>query len=207
MRTAVAQSFQKQCLQSLIKDWYFYCSQREGVRASFGDCWVAIYFLACSWGFVVLLFENGRGYRQRVSVICHVWFYLLKWAKYIYLAGTCLVIYMAWDFLKLPFKSDGSWMLFTFTRKAVLFWRNYWSYRPSVVLFSCLFYKIKGTEEIGRFIVMLVRCLLWIAELHTCSNVFRVDPWYVFQIIILRILLVRKTSLAVMGGLVIWMKI
>lgn len=63
MTTAVAESFQKRCLQSLIKDWYFYCSRREGVGSSFGDCWVAVCFLACSRGFVVLLFENG----QRIS--------------------------------------------------------------------------------------------------------------------------------------------
>lgn len=41
---------------------------------------------------------------------------------------------------------------------------------------------------------MSVRCLLWISELHSCSNVFSIHPWYVFQIIILRLLLVRKNN-------------
>jgi len=49
MTAAVAESFHKQGIQSLIKAWYFYCSWREGVRVSFGDLWGAICFLEC-WG-------------------------------------------------------------------------------------------------------------------------------------------------------------
>lgn len=72
------------------------------------------------------------------------------------------------------------------------------------MLFSCLFSKVKGNEEVGRHIVMLVRCLYQTSELHTCNNVvFCIDLWYVFQIIILRILLVNITSLTVNWGLVI----
>lgn len=58
--TAVAESSQKQYIWSLVGDQYFYCSWREGVRASFGDCWVAICFLTWSWSVVVLLFENRQ---------------------------------------------------------------------------------------------------------------------------------------------------
>lgn len=85
-------------------------------------------------------------------------------------------------------KFDCSWVLFIFTTKEM----------PEHYIFICVIFLIifynERTKEVGSLVVMSVTCLLWISELHTWSNVLSVDPWYVFQIIILRLLLVRENS-------------
>lgn len=57
---AFAKSFQKTVYLELNKGLLILFFLERKCQGFFGDCWLEIWFLTCSWSVVVLLFEIGQ---------------------------------------------------------------------------------------------------------------------------------------------------